>query len=220
MRRRILLGLAGLTGLAALVFVAARAPVRGEDAPAAAVSVDELMKPGELPDLTLGPADARVTIIEYASMSCPHCMHFDTQVFPDLKAKYIDTNKVRFIFREFPLDRRAVAAAMIARCAGPDKALSLIDTLFQRQAEWAFTPGNPAPRLIQIAAGAGLTEEAADKCLKDDQLVSRLRDAQERASEKFGVNATPTFFINGKRLTVAPTIDEFAKAIDPLLSQG
>lgn len=183
----------------------------------AEVPVEELMKPTDLPDISTGNKDAKVTVVEYGSMTCGHCMNFATKIFPDFKTKYIDTNKVRFIFREFPLDNLAAAASMLARCAGDDKTLPMIETLYDKQADWAFTQGNPVPKLFDIAKQAGFTQESFDKCLTDQKLLDQITAGRARASETFGVNATPTFFINGKRLMDVPTVENFGKVIDPLL---
>lgn len=182
------------------------------------VSVDELMKPSDLADLTLGTADAKVTVVEYASMTCPHCAHFETDVFENFKKKYIDTGKVRFVYREFPLDNLAAAVSMLARCAGGDKTFPLIQTFYAKQAEWAFTQGNPVPKLFDIAKQAGFTQESFDKCLTDQKLLDQITAQRTRASDTFGVNATPTFFINGKKLPETPTLEAFDKVIEPLLA--
>ena len=182
------------------------------------VSVDELMKPSDLADLTLGPADAKVTVVEYASMTCPLCAHFETDVFENFKKKYIDTGKVRFVYREFPLDNLAAAVSMLARCAGGDKTFPLIQTFYAKQAEWAFTQGNPVPKLFDIAKQAGFTQESFDKCLTDQKLLDQITAQRTRASDTFGVNATPTFFINGKKLPETPTLEAFDKVIEPLLA--
>ncbi len=182
------------------------------------VSVDELMKPSDLADLTLGPADAKVTVVEYASTTCPHCAHFETDVFENFKKKYIDTGKVRFVYREFPLDNLAAAVSMLARCAGGDKTFPLIQTFYAKQAEWAFTQGNPVPKLFDIAKQAGFTQESFDKCLTDQKLLDQITAQRTRASDTFGVNATPTFFINGKKLPETPTLEAFDKVIEPLLA--
>jgi protein-disulfide isomerase len=185
------------------------------------VDVTELMKTGDLPDLAIGPDNAKVTIVEYASMTCGHCMHFHTTVFPDIKKKYIDTGKIRFIFREFPLDARAFAASMLARCAGStEKSLALISVLFDKQEDWAFVKTNPTPKLFELAKQAGFTQESFDKCLTDQKLLDQLTAIHTKANDTFGVNATPSFFINGKRLQAAPTIEEFDKVLEPLLAQG
>jgi protein-disulfide isomerase len=179
------------------------------------------MKRDDLPDLVLGSDDAKVTIVEYASMTCGHCKHFHDTTFPELKKKYIDTGKVRFVFREFPLDARAFAASMLARCAGStEKSMALIDVLFDTQEQWAFVKENPTPKLFEIAKQAGFTQETFDKCLTDQKLLDQLTAAHTRATETFVVSATPTFFINGKRLQGPPEMAEFEKMIEPLLSQG
>jgi len=184
------------------------------------VPVEELMKPGKLPDLTLGPPDAKVTVVEYASMTCSHCAHFAKDVWPEFKKKYVDSGKIHFVFREFPLDNLAVAASMLARCAGGDKTFPLIEVLFEKQAEWAFVEGNPVPKLFEIAKQAGFTQESFDKCLTDQKLLDNITAGRSRASEVFGVSATPTFFINGKRLDGAPTMASFDKMIEPLLAKS
>ncbi|MBA2125813.1 disulfide bond formation protein DsbA [Hyphomicrobium methylovorum] len=181
------------------------------------VSVEELMKPGDLPELAVGKADAPVTIVEYASMTCPHCAHFSKDVFEKLKAKYIDTGKVRFVYREFPLDNLAAAASMLARCAGGDKAFPLIETFYAKQEDWAFVQGNPVPKLFDIAKQAGFTQESFDKCLTDQKLLDQITVQRTRATDAFGVNATPSFFINGKRLQETPTLEAFDKVLEPLV---
>lgn len=183
----------------------------------AEVSVEELMKPTDLPDIAIGKADAKITVVEYASMTCGHCSKFSTSVFPEFKTKYIDTGKVRFVSREFPLDNLAAAASMLARCAGGDKIFPMTEMLFAKQADWAFSNGNPVPKLFDIAKQAGFTQESFDKCLTDQKLLEQITAQRTRASDTFGVSATPTFFINGKRLTETPTLAAFDKVIEPLL---
>ena len=184
------------------------------------VPVEELMKPVGLPDLALGPADAKVTVVEYASMTCGHCAHFTKDVWPEFKKKYVDTNKVRYVFREFPLDNLAAAASMLARCTGGDKAFPLIEVLFEKQQEWAFGEGNPVPRLFEIAKQAGFTQESFDKCLTDQKLLDEITAGRSRASDVFGVSATPTFYINGKKLDGQPTREKFDQMIEPLLAKS
>ena len=188
---------------------------------ALAQTVEELMRPGPLPDLVEGKADAPVTIIEYASMTCPHCANFHKTTYAALKTKYIDTGKVRFIFREFPLDELAVAASMLARCAGKDdsgKALALIDVLFASQDKWATR--NPVPILQQMARQAGITEKAFDECLKDQTLYNNVLAMRERASKEYKVESTPTLFVNGKMQKGGATIEELDKIIVPLLPKS
>ena len=214
-RRAVLTALcAGAVGAALALPLAAQSRGPSE------VSVAELMKPVGLPDLALGADDAKVTVVEYASMTCGHCAHFTTDVFPEFKKKYVDTGKVRYVFREFPLDNLAAAASMLARCTGTEKAFPLIEVLFEKQKEWAFGEGNPVPRLFEIAKQAGFTQESFDKCLTDQKLLDDITAGRTRAADVFGVSATPTFFINGKKLDGAPTMEKFDAAIEPLLSKS
>ena len=182
----------------------------------AEVSMDELMKPGSLPDLILGNAQAPITVVEYASMTCGHCANFHNKVFPALKEKYVDTGKVRFIMREFPLDNLAAAASMLSRCAGEGKTFPLISVLFAKQDEWAFVKGDPRPELLKFAKQAGFTQESFENCLKDQKLLDDITAVRTRGSETFGVSSTPTFFVNGKKLN-GIALEDFEKAFDPIL---
>src|SRR6516165_8706071 len=134
-------------------------------------SVLELEAKGPLDDIPMGSATAPVTIIEYASMTCPHCAAFAVTTFPKLKEKYIDTGKVKYIMREYPLDPLAAAAFMLARCAGPDKYYPMIETLFAQQAKWAVR--NPIEPLLAIAKQAGFTEQSFRACLDDKALLEK-----------------------------------------------
>jgi protein-disulfide isomerase len=220
-REALKIGLKFGIGIAALVLVAGSefAPAalaqRKKPAPTE-IPMDELLKPGPLPDLVLGSADAPITVVEYASMTCGHCAHFHTTVFPTLKEKYIDTGKVRFIMREFPLDNLAAAASMLARCAGDGKTFPLISVLFAKQDDWAFVKGDPRPELLKFAKQAGFTQESFEKCLTDQKLLDDISAVRSRAAETFGVNATPTFFVNGKKLNGVALAD-FEKAFEPIL---
>jgi protein-disulfide isomerase len=176
---------------------------------------EELMRPGPLPDLALGKEDAPVTIIEYASMTCPHCAAFHKAVYPTLKTKYIDTGKVRFIFREFPLDEVAVAASMLARCAGGDKAMALIDVLFNSQDTWAVR--QPIPPLMQIAKQAGFTEKSFEECIGNQKLYGDIVAVRERGSKQFKVESTPTLFVNGKMQRGGISLEELEKLMQPYL---
>ena len=178
-------------------------------------SVEELMRPGPLPDLAEGKADAPVTIIEYASMTCPHCANFHKTTYPALKTKYIDTGKVRFIFREFPLDELAVAASMLARCAGGEKSIALIDVLFASQDKWAVR--DPIPALLQISKQAGFTQASFDECLKDQTLYNNILAMRERGSKDYKVESTPTLFVNGKVIKGGVSIEDLDKALAPML---
>ncbi len=172
-----------------------------------------LMQPGPLGEMALGDEKAPVTIIEYASMTCPHCAQFHATTFPELKKRYIDTGKVRFIFREFPLDQLALAAFLLARCSGPDKYFAMIDTLFQTQKDWLVQ--KPLGPLLAIAKQAGMSEQAFNECLQDKKLIEGLEAVRQQAM-KLNVQSTPSFFVNGKPLR-GFTIEEFEKAMAPYL---
>jgi len=179
------------------------------------VSMADLLVPGPLGDEIQGQADAPVTIVEYASMTCPHCSHFHETTYPEMKKKYIDTGKVRFIFREFPLDPLAAAAAMLARCAGKDKFFPLIDAFFAQQKDWVVQ--KPLQPMFAIAKQAGFTQQSFDECLANQQLPTGLEEQRTRATQKFNVNSTPTFFINGKTVRGALTPEELDKQVAPYL---
>ena len=183
--------------------------------PDGTVDMAKLLEPGVLPDMALGKADAKVTIVEYASMTCPHCAHFHATTLPELKSKYIDTGKVRLIFREFPFDPRAEAGFMLARCSG-DNYFPMIDVLFKQQMQWAGVE-NSKDALLQISKLAGFTQEKFEACLTDQKLLDDVRAVRARGSGDFGVNSTPTFFINGGRYPGAMSIAEFSAIIDPLV---
>ena len=217
-RRAALLGGAASVVTLALPVIPAFAQRKSAAGAVAEVSVEELMKAGALPDLVLGKADAPCTIVEYASLTCGHCANFHNKVLPVLKTKYIDTGKVRLIMREFPLQNLAAGAAMLARCAGgAEKTIAFTGALFAKQDEWAFQAQNPLPELFKFAKQAGFTQESFDKCLTDQKLLDDITAVRARASEKFGVDATPAFFINGKRFNGAPTIEEFDKALGEIV---
>jgi protein-disulfide isomerase len=212
-RRRFLEG----AGVLALLSAAGGSATLSFVTPAAAqtVSASELMAPGPLPEQVQGAAEAPVTIVEYASMTCGHCAAFHEKTYPELKKRYIDTGKVRFIFREFPLDPLAAAGFMLARCAGDDKYFAMVETLFHQQRTWAVQ--KPLPPLMVIAKQAGFTEDSFNKCLANQKLLEDVEKVRERASSKFGVTSTPTFFINGKKFSGALSIEELEKQIEPLL---
>jgi protein-disulfide isomerase len=162
-----------------------------------------------------GADKAPVTIIEYASMTCPHCAHFATTTFPQLKEKYIDTGKVRFILREFPFDPIAAGAFMLARCAGKDKFFPVVDLLFRTQQTWAVE--HPLPPLVATMKQAGFTEDSVKECLANQKVLDGIEWVRNRAADKFKVDSTPTFFINGQVQKGAMSFDELQKLIDPLL---
>ena len=189
-----------------------------DDAPVVApeaqgsVDVAKLMEPGPLPDVVIGEASAPVTIVEYASMTCSHCADFHVNTLPTLKKDYIDTGKAKLILREFPFDPRAVAAFMLARCAPDDKRTAMVDVLFQQQDQWARAE-NASQALLGIAKLAGFTQETFAACLNDKALQAKVVEMQKRGETEFGVNATPTFFINGAKYPGAMSAAEFGAII-------
>ena len=182
------------------------------------VPMSDLMKPNALPDMVLGDDKAPVTVIEYASLTCSHCAHFQEATFPELKKRYIDTGKVRYIFREFPLDSLAAAAFMLARCTGQDdknRYFALVDTLFRQQRTWAVE--KPLAPLFAIAKQAGFTQQTFDACLSNQKILDGIENMRDRAAKEFKVESTPTFFINGTKAPGALSIEDMAKLIEPYL---
>jgi protein-disulfide isomerase len=169
-------------------------------------------------DLMIGSDKAPVTIIEYASMTCPHCAHFSTTTFPELKQRYIDNGKVRFSLRAFPLDALAAAGFMLAICGGKDKYMPMVESLFAKQADWIVK--EPLPPLKSIAKQFGFTEDQFNQCLANQKVLDGIQQVRDRAVEKLGVNSTPTFFVNGKKLSGDLSIEQLAKEIDPYLKDG
>jgi protein-disulfide isomerase len=216
-RRQLAVGTGALTltGVGALIgfsLVDTGRPALAQNPPLA-----ELMQPGPLGDMSIGEENASVTIIEYASMTCPHCANFHETTYPELKKKYIDTGKVRFILREFPTDQLAAAAFMLARCGGKERYFPIVETLFQQQRTWAVQ--RPLQPLMAIGKQAGLSEAGFNECLKDQQILSGIEEVRQRAAKKFNVNSTPTFFINGKQLRGYATLAEFEKQMAPYLKE-
>jgi protein-disulfide isomerase len=196
-------------------FLLASAATLALAAPAFAQEIDlaALNAPPAIGEMEEGAPDAKVTVIEYASASCPHCGAFYNQVFPDFKKEYIDTKKVRFIFREFPHNDAGLAAFMIARSAPKEAYFGIIDALFKTQNVWLQDPRNG---LLNIAKQAGFTEEKFNEILKDEALAKSILAVRDQA-QKFGVDSIPTFFINGKKLQGEQTLAALKAEIDPLL---
>jgi protein-disulfide isomerase len=215
-RRQLAMGTSTALGLGALgTFGAFEGfTAHGGRAEAQTFSVLELEAKGPLDDIVMGSPNAPVTIIEYASMTCPHCAHFAVETFPKLKEKYIDTGKVKYIMREYPLDGLAAAAFMLARCAGPDKYYPLIETLFAEQKKWVTK--EPLPPLLAIAKQAGFTQQTFDSCINDKDLLGKIQQMRNRGKDKFKVEATPTFYINGERYSGALGIEDLDKTIAQL----
>jgi protein-disulfide isomerase len=208
-----MIGLTALAGFPALPLVN---PVMAQSQSAVTAL---LAKPMALPDMAVGPEKAPVTIYEFASMSCPHCAAFEQNVFPMVRSKYIDTGKVRYVFREFPLDIKAAAASMMARCVAngdAEKFFGTIDTMFKQQDPLMM---QTLETLQAIGKQAGMDEKATEVCIKNQTLLNKLSADQKFANEELKVNATPTFFINGTMTKGAISFEEFEAKIKPLLKK-
>ncbi|HLW90373.1 MAG TPA: DsbA family protein, partial [Roseiarcus sp.] len=180
------------------------------------IPMEKLMAPGALPDIVQGKADAPVAIVEYGSLTCPHCAAFHAETWPALKSKYVDAGKVRFIFREFPRDPLDAAAFMLARCVGPERRDAIVDLLFTSQKDWAFVD-KPLRALAGVVKQAGISQNDFETCLQNQDLYSKVLRARDDAVKDLHIDSTPTFFINGKRLSGEAPIGDFDKALEPLL---
>lgn len=170
-------------------------------------------------DMILGDAKAPVTIIEYASMTCPHCAKFHTETLPKLKKKYIDTGKVRLVFREFPFEPVGLQAAQLARCSGPRRFFGLLDVMFRSQNAWATSP-KPEEELAKMLRLAGIDQAGFAACLKDQVVLEQVLQARRDGARDFGVQSTPTFVINGKKVEGALPFAEFEKHVTPHLPKS
>lgn len=208
-------------GAAALAFAASAGLDRAFAQAPQTVSSVVLMAPHPLGEMSIGNEKAQVTVIEYASMTCSHCAAFATETFPRFKKEYVDTGKVRFILREFPLDPQAAAAFLLARCAAngdANKYFALVDTLFHQQRDWAVQ--NAFPKLVPIMKQAGMTQKQAEECLANQKSLEGIETVRSNGATKLGVNATPTFFINGERVSGALTYDQMVAKVTPYLKAG
>jgi protein-disulfide isomerase len=215
--RRALAAALAMAGLAAFAGFAPHPLIGAAMAQSAAAAL--VAKPVSLPDMTLGSEKAPVTIIEYASMSCPHCAAFGENVFPMLKSKYIDAGKVRFVFREFPLDIKAAAASMLARCVGGDDAAKYFATvalLFQQQDQLME---QTMVTLKRIGKQGGISEQDVEACEQNQALLDKLTADQGFAYSELKVDSTPTFFINGEKVRGAMSFEELEAKIKPLLKK-
>jgi protein-disulfide isomerase len=163
-------------------------------------------------DHVLGKPDAPITIIEYASLTCPHCAHFDEATLPQVKKDWIDTGKAKLVFRHFPFDRAALAAAEVAECGGKEKFFGFLDVLFRQQESWAG--GDINANLVRIAKLGGLSEDKVQACLKDEKLANKIVAMRLQGEKELGVNSTPTFFINGKKIVGAEPYETFKQALE------
>ncbi len=180
------------------------------------VDIAKLMAPGPLPEMSVGKADAKVTIVEYMSMTCPHCARFHNETYDAIKAKYVDSGQVRFVLREFPFDPRAAAAFMLARCAPEGQYFPMISMLFKQQEQWAAAP-NGRDALLQMSKLAGFTQESFEACLTNQKLLDDVQATMQKGDKEFGVKATPTFFVNGKKYSGEMSVDTMSALIDSML---
>jgi protein-disulfide isomerase len=174
------------------------------------VSTDEA-----LADKIVGDPNAPVEVIAYESLTCPHCAAFQRETWPELKEKYVDTGKVKFIFRDFPLDAVGLHAAMMARCTGDERYFGVIDVLFNSQSEWARAK-DPMKALAGIGRLAGLDEAAFDACMADEALMDGILKRRQEAQNEFDVSSTPTFIVNGTKVVGAQPFEKFDEIIAPL----
>jgi len=178
-------------------------------APARALEVPQV-KPD---DRVLGKADAPITIFEFFSLTCPHCADFEEHTYPKLKAEWVDTGKAKIVYRDYPLDQNALKAAMVARCAPPERYAAFVEVLFKQQLVWAVQK-DPTDALKKIAALGGVGAEQFDKCLKDQDLSKQIVAEEYEAQTKYGVDSTPTFFVDGKKVVGALPYDDFVKDLN------
>lgn len=169
-------------------------------------------------EMTMGSADAPVTIIEFASLGCHHCAKFHMETLPQIKEKYIDTGKVRLIFQDFPLGAPALAASMTARCAGPKKFFGFIEILFRSQEKWSRSK-NPLQELTNVARFGGMSGKDVQACLKQQSLLEHIRRGALVGQEDFEISATPSFVIGSEIIRGAQPFEMFQRAIDKALKE-
>jgi protein-disulfide isomerase len=194
-----------LAALFAAVFLAV--PAQADELPAHTQDY-----PGSIPDLVLGKADAPNTIIEYSSLTCPHCAGFHTETLPKIKKELVETGKAKLVYRDFPLDGVAMGAAMLARCMPVDRYFPFLDMLFSSQKQWAYAQ-NPMAALQTMARLAGLSDDRSKACMTDQATMAAMQAKQTEAEQKYKINSTPQFVVNGKVLQGALPYDEFVKAL-------
>lgn len=205
-------------GVAATALAVAPVGAFAAELPQSSGDVDmaAALKPGALPEKALGEEKAPVQIIEYMSMTCPHCATFHNTTFDEIKKKYVDSGKVRFIIREFPFDPRAAAAFMLARCAPENQYFPFVSMLFKQQATWA-TAQDARAALLQMSKLAGFSQETFEACLTNQKLLDDVNATMQRGANEFGINSTPTFIINGKKYAGAMSVETMSALIDSLL---
>lgn len=168
-------------------------------------------------DFVIGSRSAPVTVIEYASLTCPHCAAFHKEVLPKIKKDYIDTGKVQMVYRDFPLDGVALRASMLARCTGRERFFGFLDTLYMTQDKWRGAE-DPIGALGQIAAMGGLTGEQFVACLKDEKIEKQVLEQRLEGEKAFLIDSTPTIIVNGRKQPEAVGFEGFKKIVDPLVA--
>lgn len=172
-------------------------------------------------DFILGDRNAPVTLIEFASLTCPHCASFHRDILPHLKKDYIDTGKIRLVYRDFPTSpvKLALAAAMLARCGGEDRFFGFIEVLYRSQERWSQSE-NPRRELEQIARMGGMSSSEFDACLDDRALLEKLQARAQRDQERYGIRSTPSFVLDGRKLSRVETVEDFRDALDSALARN
>jgi protein-disulfide isomerase len=168
-------------------------------------------------DFVLGKTDAPITIVEYASLTCPHCAEFHNHVLPEIKRDFIDTGKARLVYRDYPLDRLALIGSMIAQCAGRDRYFGFLDVMFRSQSQWARA-SNPVEELMKIARLGGMSQAEFDGCLKNEDQQRSILQKQLDGSNKYKVNSTPTLIVNGRKYPGGLTLPQMRAVLDGIAS--
>lgn len=182
-------------------------------------TLEEVLAPGpDLPEMYLGRADAAVTIVQYASLTCPHCRAFHRDVFPELRREYIDTGKVRYVLREFPIGKTSGTATIALRCADPAKYFELYGKFLEQQASWVSQEVRLDP-IFAVAQQVGMTRPQFDQCLQNQAMIDGLKRVKDRG-RTLGIIGTPNFFIQNQRVKSTLTMAEIRSKVDPLLSGG
>lgn len=178
-----------------------------------ALPVTQVPRDGMSPDMVLGDPKAPVTIIEYSSLTCPHCAAFHRETLPKIKEQFIATGKAKLIFRDFPFENLGLGASMLARCVPNDRYFSFLDTLFSTQQQWAYSK-NPLGALQGLGKLAGVPDDRFQACMTDQKMMDGIKAKQAEGQKQFGVDSTPTFIINGEKISGNQPFDNFAQAIN------
>jgi len=203
-----------LAGFAMAALVAALVAAGASPAWADMATMEQMTE-----EKVLGQADAPVTMLAFESLSCPHCATFHQGAWPQVKEQYVDTGKVRFVYRDFPTNEAGAIAAMMARCVPPDRYFGMIEMLYRTQGSWLRSP-NPREALRQTARLGGLTGEEFEQCVTNEELFQYIRNQQNAANAEYGVDSTPTFVIGDRKIIGPQSFDVFSDAIEAELSGG